>query len=79
MNWSQKLLIVRLGAVAAIFLSIFGYVIGVGIDNTVVIVVSFVVGLLSIVAALTAKVVTRIVFQWHKSGSVGKGTRVWHD
>jgi len=79
MNWSQKLLLIRFVAIAGLVLSIGGCFAGVGNDNSTVISISAVAALVFLVIAVTAKFVARIVFGWHKAGSVGGGHRVWHD
>jgi hypothetical protein len=48
-------------------------------DNSVLTAVTLVLGVLALVVGLAAKLAARIVFGWHHAGSIGKGTRIWHD
>jgi hypothetical protein len=79
MNWSQKLLLVRLVALAGFVLSIGGCGVGMSKDSAVVAIVATILAMVFLVLALAANLVARVVFHWHKAGAVGKGHRVWHD
>jgi len=79
MNWSQRLLLVRLGAVGVFILGVGSCFSGAASNNDHLVWLGTILALVSVIVGFAGKLLARIVFRWHYEGSVGKGTRIWHD
>ncbi len=83
MNWSQKLLLVRLCSGAGLVLAFVGCVAGAGSENKFLMGFSMFLAFVSLLGAVAANIGMRIIFNWHRAGSVGKGEvvnhRIWRD
>ncbi len=77
-NWSQKILLVRLVAILVFVLSFGGCAVSAVAEHDMIGFFFFLLAILSFVVAILGKLVARILFGWHRAGSVGPGDTHWH-